>query len=289
MKAVAGIEWVRLGGSPSPLLHHVPQLKQMVRCGSAMPPRSPSEDCCHKEAEVEGKGSFQVLAFSTMLRHIMRPADGTLTLVLHSVGWAHPLALSSLDLPHGVLPVLPRSSLPRPQCAPAASPQPAPMPASVASPQPVPMSASATSTLPVPSGARPAYCSPGPPDTTLDPCRQFEGTCLAVFSGFRGGHRRRRGHHGSRQHAPLSLVPQPASAAGPQSVPDPSRLAPSLSLGLIAPLASNLSLLIPSPLAPQAPSLSLIPSSTDASRRPSHWTRWGLADERRVRKGRLAP
>ncbi|GLD71753.1 BCL-6 corepressor-like protein 1 [Lates japonicus] len=38
------------GRKPIPLLHHVPTLKQMVLCGSAMPPRSPSECCCHKEA-----------------------------------------------------------------------------------------------------------------------------------------------------------------------------------------------------------------------------------------------
>ncbi|XP_045887921.1 proline-rich receptor-like protein kinase PERK2 [Micropterus dolomieu] len=95
------------------------------------------------------------------------------------------------------------------------------------------MSASATSTLPDPSGARPACCSPGPPDTTLDPCCQFEGTRPAVFSGFRGG------HHGSRQHVPLSLDPQPASVAGPQPIPRPAS-------------ARSLSLLIPKRLAPPA-------------------------------------
>ncbi|XP_038577074.1 vegetative cell wall protein gp1-like [Micropterus salmoides] len=85
---------------------------------------------------------------------------------------------------------------------------------------------------PVPSVPRPACCSPCSPDTTLDPRLQFEGTRLAVFCGGRGGHRRRRGHHGSRQFAPLSLdpqpvspqpgpVPQPASAASPQPGPVP--------------------------------------------------------------------
>lgn len=45
-----GIEWVQAGreGHPSPPPRA--PLKQMAPCGSAMPPRSPSEDCCHKEA-----------------------------------------------------------------------------------------------------------------------------------------------------------------------------------------------------------------------------------------------
>ncbi|XP_045920481.1 mucin-1-like isoform X1 [Micropterus dolomieu] len=94
------------------------------------------------------------------------------------------------------------------------------------------MSASATSTLP--SGSQPACCSPARPTPRLTPVSSREHTWPSSL-GSGDGHVSSDGHHGSRQHTPLSLgprpaspqsgpVPRPASAAGPQPTPAPRAL-----------------------------------------------------------------
>lgn len=107
----------------------------------------------------------------------------------------------------------------------------------------------------VKASAPPACPSPCPPDPTLDSLGQrdspsgqsaswlandsdhhhlFDWTRLAIFSGFRGGHRRRRGHHGPHQHQP------PPPALGLRSPrPSPITLQLANPQGTLAPESSG--------------------------------------------------